>query len=408
MQATRNSRKAATAEETTVTIVHIITSTNVGGAQMMLYRHLRTMGDERSAHSVISLMPIGPLGRSIAALGLRVFAPDRPGSLAFIRFQLQIPGLLASLRPDTIHCWMYHACLCGLWARRASGLETAGLIWGVHHSLSDLEHEKPVTRLVIRTLARTSRYADAIVYCSAISRAQHEGLGFAADRSATIENAVDSNEFQPDPAAGDRIRSLAGIAPARAIIGNVARAHPMKDHISFVRTIHEIVMRGRDVHGVIIGEGHEGGPACRLADEIGIADRLSLVGLRGDVAALTPGFDVFLLSSRWGETFGIAVAEAMSAGVPCVVTDIGDCASLVGETGLVARPGDVPGMADAVISLLDLAPAARRQLGQQARRRVRDHFTIERYVERTANLYRNTTAQRLSPSGSGAPGPSGS
>jgi glycosyltransferase involved in cell wall biosynthesis len=361
----------------------------------MLFRYLRALEAGRSDHSVISLLPIGSVGRSIEALGVTVLAPGTKGLLPFLGFMALLPRTVANLKPETIYCWMYHACIAGLWARLGPGRKTASLIWGIHHSVSALENEKPAMRLIIRGLAKVSQAADVIAFCSTTSRRQHEALGFLPERSITIENGVDVNEFRPDDAARGRICELAGVLPGQVIVGNVARAHPMKDHPSFVRAIAEVARRGRDVHGVIIGEGHSNGPAEKLAQELGISERLSVIELRSDLPALVPGFDVFLLSSKWGEAFGIAVAEAMSAEVPCVVTDVGDSAFLVSDTGRTALPGDVNGMADAVISIIDLPRDERSDLGKKARMRVIDNFSIQKYVERTEDAYELATRRRL-------------
>jgi glycosyltransferase involved in cell wall biosynthesis len=213
--------------------------------------------------------------------------------------------------------------------------------------------------------------------------------------STVIPNAVDTAEFRPDASAASRLAALCRIPAGREIVGTVGRCHPMKDHVAMIRAVARLIADGRDVHAVLLGAGQPEGPAAAEARALGIADRVSCLDNRSDVASLVAGFDVFLLPSAWGEAFPLAVAEAMAAGVPCIVTDVGDCGMLVGTEGTVVPPGDVGAMTRALHDWLDLDPAARETAGRAARARVATHFSFDRYVDAHERLYADAMAQRL-------------
>lgn len=373
-------------------VVHVITSTNLGGAQVMLSRYLGALGAAARDHSVISLMPPGPIARDLRSAGIGVTDLGLSAGAMPLRALRQLRQRLAAAAPDVVYGWMHHGCLAALAGR--AGLRDAALVWGIHHSLADIRAEKPATRAVLRTLAALSGRADAIAYCSEAARAQHQRIGFGASRATVIPNAVDAGAFRPDPAARGRLEALCGIPEGRRIVGTVARAHPMKDHVAMIRAVAALVAEGRDVHAVLVGEGQPEGPARAEADRLGLAGRVSLLGARDDVAALLPGFDVYLLSSAWGEAFPVSVCEAMAAGVPCVVTDVGDSARLVGPTGSVVPPRDPGAMAAALATWLDLGPEARAAAGRAARDRVATRFSFERYVDAHEALYIDATRRR--------------
>lgn len=270
------------------------------------------------------------------------------------------------------------------------------LVWGIHHSLSDLGNEKPATRVMLRIMARMSPGIDHITYCSQVARQQHRRIGFSDRNDTLIPNAIDCSEFRPDPHAAGRLRALCGIGPDTLLVGNVARAHPMKDHVSLVRAFALLRERGMDVHLVLIGNGHAGGPAEAEAQRLGIAPHLTTLPARSDIAQLVPGLDLFALSSAWGEAQSLALGEAMASCVPCVTTDMGDCAWMVGDARLVVPPAQPAALADAMARVLALPPDARRQIGREARQRVESQLSLDVYTSDHAKAYRAATAHRLS------------
>lgn len=374
--------------------MHVITGTALGGAEMMLLRYLRALGAAREGHVVVSVMPPGALAGEIARLGVRVEtlrvrrAAGVPGGL------LRLRRLIRAHDPQVLHCWMYHGSLMGTLALQMSGRREAGLLWAMHHSLADPRNEKPLTRAVIALLMRLAWRADVVTYCSAVARDQHRAHGLSGARDRLIPNQIDPVEFRPDPRARARLAALAAIPDGRLIVGNIGRAHPMKDHAAFARCIALLAQSGLDVHGVVIGEGQPAGPAVTAARKAGAADRLTALGPRLDIPALVPGLDLYVLSSSWGETMPLAVAEAMASGVPAVVTDVGDSPGLAGDSQAVCPPGDAEAMAAAARRILLLPPAERAELGARCRARIADTMSMDSYVSAHEMAYRDATARR--------------
>jgi glycosyltransferase involved in cell wall biosynthesis len=108
---------------------------------------------------------------------------------------------------------------------------------------------------------------------------------------------------------------------------------------------------------------------------------------------LAAALDVFSLSSSYGESFPNVIGEAMACGVPCVVTDVGDAAWILGNTGRVVPPRDPRALADAWREMIDLGPGGRLALGREARSRVIERFTVESVVARYDAVYENVLAR---------------
>ena len=164
-------------------------------------------------------------------------------------------------------------------------------------------------------------------------------------------------------------------------VGNVARLAPQKDH----RTLIEAARLVPEAEFVIVGDGELRGELERLA----AGARVRFMGAREDVPELLASFDVFAFPSRF-EGLCLAVIEAQAAGVPVVATPVGGIRETVveGETGLLVPTGDPAALAAATRRLLEDRPAA-EAMAAEAKRRVRERFSLERMVEATLRLYRH-------------------
>ena len=142
------------------------------------------------------------------------------------------------------------------------------------------------------------------------------------------------------------------------------------------------------VYFLLAGRGVEPGNTMLLqaAKEAGVADVCKFLGQRDDMPRLVSALDV-MVSSSCGEAFSNVLGEAMACGIPCVVTDVGDSAYIVGNTGRVVGPEDMAGLAAAVLDLLSMPASSRVSLGMSARSRVAQNFEISSIVKRYEAFY---------------------
>jgi glycosyltransferase involved in cell wall biosynthesis len=281
---------------------------------------------------------------------------------------------------------MYHANLVGGLAARLAG--SLPVVWGIHHNSVDPRFNRRRTLCVVRLGARlSSLLPERIVCCSASSQKLHAALGYAPDRLEFIPNGFNLHEFKPDSVAKASIRTELGIPQDAFVIGMAARQHPLKDLPTFFSAAARIAPRLPSAHLVLCGSGL--GPdnkALRSALQgIGIAERCHLLGIRHDVARVLASLDI-ATSSSISEAFPLAVGEAMACGVPCVVTDAGDSALLVGDTGRVVPARDSEALATAWAELASSA-IERQRLGAAARSRVESVFSLSSTVRRYQDLY---------------------
>lgn len=373
-------------------IAHVMPALTTGGAQAMLAKLLEA-GAGGPHQLVVTLRPGGGLWPRIAATGVGLVELGlRPGELS-LQALLRLATLLRRWRPDLVHGWMYHGNLAAFLAARLAG-RSVPVLWNIRHSLHDLALEKAATRAVIRAGVPLSHLVAGVIYNSFLSADQHRAHGYAHRRAEVIPNGFDTELFRPDPTAGPRLRQQFGLPPGSAIVGIVARYHPMKDHASLVQAASRLRGEGFDLRLVMVGENMTADNAelTTMLAGAGLADQAVLLGERHDVAQLVAGFDVAVLCSAWGEGFPNALGEAMACGVPCIATDVGDCRRLLAAGGIVVTPRNPAELAAALHAILRLPPAARAQLGAAGRQRITREFGLDAIADRYERLYARLTA----------------
>lgn len=368
-------------------ILHVITGLNLGGAEVMLARLLRASAHEGATREVISLTSLGVIADRLRPLGVPVHAvgmgrlPD-PAALA------RLAALARRFRPDVVQTWMYHADLLGGLAARLG--TDARVVWGIHNNALDPADTRRTTRWTARLCARLSRRVpDRIVCVSRAARDLHVALGYAAERCLVVPNGFDLDEFRPDAARRREARAELDLDEGAVAFGLVARVHPQKDHATFLRAAALLAAREPAARFVLCGAGTAPGDAlARAVGAAGLTGRFRLLGAREDVPRLLCALDVACLSST-SEAFPLSLGEAMATGVPCVATDVGDCALLVGDAGRVVPARDPAALAAAWEELVRLGRDGRARLGAAARARIAARFGIGRAAEAYARLYRS-------------------
>jgi glycosyltransferase involved in cell wall biosynthesis len=252
-----------------------------------------------------------------------------------------------------------------------------------------------MTRRVIQAGALMSPRAGQIVYNSTAARAQHERYGYLSNRGVVIPNGFDTDRLRADEKQRVAVRRELRIHQNALVMAHVARFHPAKDYPTLLRATARVKDTFPEVVLVLVGEGVDTSnkELDSLVADLDLHDRLRLLGRRDDVGRLMAAFDVLCLTSV-AEGFPNVLGEAMSCGVPCVGTAVGDVAELIGDTGEIVPRGDSEAVAAAVGRLLALEPAARQALGARARQRIIERFSIGEVARRYADVLQAVVQQR--------------
>ncbi len=367
-------------------VCHLITGLDTGGAERSLVNLVTGMARAQFSSDVVSLVEPGPMalplreaGISVTSLGMRRGRPTPKALWSLVRH-------LRATKPAILQTWLYHADLIGTAAALFARPEL--LLWNVR--CTDMTHagaEKPI-RWLVRLLALLSGRPDAIIVNSQKGQRDHEALGYRPRRWINIPNGVDLTRFHPRPEEQGKLRTRFGLNPSAVTIGLVARYHPMKDVGTFLSAASLFRKSHADAQFVICGDGFtvDNGILTGIIANLGLDRHVVLLGRRSDVDALYPTLDILTLCSIYGEGFPNVLCEAMACGVPCVSTDIGDSAEIIGDCGVIVPIRNPEAVARGWQTLLEQKPQV---VGELARSRMLEHYGLDRMCARYELLYRD-------------------
>lgn len=358
-----------------VRVLHVISGLEAGGAEAMLAKLV--LSARRYRHEVVSLAGLGAHGAALEAAGIPVRCLEMESLRGLVSGPPALAWHLRKRDADLVMGWMNHGILAATLAHRLSG-RRAPLLWNIRQTIVDWRFEKPTTRRIIGCNARLSRAPRAIVYNSAAGAAAHEAIGFDPSRRRIIPNGFDLSRFSPDPVRRVAARRALGIGEGEIAIGLVARFDPLKNHRGFFEAAAQVLDFCPEARFVLAGGGitPDNAELIRLIADERVRQRTLLLGLRGDIPDLTRALDI-ACNVSFGEGFANTIGEAMASGVPCIVTDCGDSADIVGSTGILCENAEPAAIASAIRTLVTGGPELRAELGRQARVRAETEFSID-------------------------------
>jgi glycosyltransferase involved in cell wall biosynthesis len=341
---------------------------------------------EEEHHSVIVLGEIGGIGQSLLNRGFKVDALGIHSvwSGLFKFFSLVIT--LRKQRPNIVQTWMYHADLFGGLGALFAGCRS--IVWGVHSTgLPGGRHSK--TSYIRRICALLSKYLPSKIICCADSvKVAHYEIGYSLEKMIVISNGYDLTAFRNNRDLRSQMRAQLGLEEKDLIIGIVGRFDPLKDYKNFIAATSSLASLYPLVKFLCIGKNItiENEVLKFWLDKSLYPERYILLGERDDISACMSAMDIFCLSSV-KEGFPNVVCEAMSMQIPCVVTDVGDVARIVGNTGIIVSPSNSTDLEGGLVKMISLSKSERSGLGELARMRIQENFSIDSMASGYQDLY---------------------
>ncbi|MCA9588156.1 MAG: glycosyltransferase [Myxococcales bacterium] len=338
-----------------------------GGAEMQIKDYAKLLVRRGHRVAVVSMLPFEEFRDELRDAGVETFSLEMQRGKASAVALTKLVGLLIRLRPDVLHAHMFAAILASRIARavleplRLAGISPPAII-GTSHS--------PFERATRRYIAYrvTDRFSDLWTNVCQAGVDEHTlRRAVRADKTMCTSNGVDVTHFAPDPLVRRAKRAELGVDDDTFLWLSVGSFRDdQKDYPNLLRAAAQLPS-DRAWKIAIAGGGELLGDTRKLAHDLGLGDRVDILGLRSDVRELMQASDAFVLAS-WFEAMPIVLLEAAACALPCVVTDVGQNRTIVVEgTGLVVPPRDTPALSAAMETMLRIPADERHEIGQRAR-----------------------------------------
>jgi glycosyltransferase involved in cell wall biosynthesis len=366
-------------------VAFLIRSLHYGGAERQLVTLAKALAEEGFNLTVLFFYPGGTLEKDLKDSGVQLISLEKGGRWDIFGFFGRLVSHLKQIKPDILHGYLGVSNLLTLCLKPF--FPSTQMVWGVRASNVDLSRYDWLSRLTFQLECLLSRFADLIIVNSHAGRAYHLAHGFPAQKMVVIPNGIDTERFKPDLEARVRVRAEWGIPTQKILIGLVGRLDPMKDHPTFLRAVGLLYQQRQDVNFVCVGTGAENyaQELYQLTRELNISDQVIWTGARADMPAVYNALDI-AVSSSYGEGFPNVIGESMACGVPCVVTDVGDSAWIVGDTGLVVPPKNPELLKSAIAQLIDRIQTDGYD-SERNRQRVIEQFSVLQLVAQTKAVF---------------------
>jgi len=356
-------------------IVHIINGLKGGGAENTLYKICKH--DSNNTHIIISLTKNGKYFLLLKNLKIKVYSIDIK-SYPIIKF-FNLIKLIRQIKPDIVQTWLVHSDFIGGVASKLAGINQ--IIWNIRYSKLERGTAKLKTILLIKILSKLSFVIPKMIVVVSKSALRNcKDIGYSNHKLRLIQNGYDLSIIQSDKIKID-YRKKYRIKKNVPIIGSVARYDPTKDHENLLNSLSILKKKKISFFCILIGSNINNKYLIEKVKKLDLENFVKLLGNSNKVLRSLRGLDIHILSSKT-EGFPNVVAEAMACGTPCVVTDVGDAAIIVGKTGWIVPPKNSIKLANIIEKALsEVGNKSWKKRCYEAKLRIKKKFEISKMVK---------------------------
>jgi glycosyltransferase involved in cell wall biosynthesis len=359
-------------------VLHVITGLMAGGAEQQLRLLLR---HTRHQAAVVTLYNRGLVADAIEADGTRVVDLGMRSNRDVSALR-RLVRLMRAGRYEVVHVHLYRACVYGRIAARMAGIP---VVVTTEHSIGDHQIEGRRKTWGVRLLyLATDKLSNVTIAVSEAVRGRLVGWGIPESKIRVIPNGLDVDALAFDAAVRTRVRSSFGIPDGAEVVGGVGRLETGKRFDALIAALAPLLGPSRRL--LLVGDGRERQRLRQLADAAGVADRVIFAGERADVGALLSAMDLFVSPSD-DETFGVAVLEALAAGLRVLYVQ---CPALEGlpRTGARQVGGTVDELRQALVEQFRAGPRPRTGAATRL-----DRYAISACSRAVDTLYERLTLE---------------
>ena len=358
-------------------IVHIINGLKDGGTEQTLFKICKY--DIKNQHIVISLSKKGKYFLLLKKINIKVYCIDLK-YYSVIKF-FSLIKLIKFLKPNTIQTWLAHGDFIGGLAAKLGGFNQ--IVWNIRYSKLDKSTTKLTTLCLIRILSKLSFIIPKLIAGVSKSVLKNcKDLGYCKKKLRLIYNGYELVNIKSSKLKIN-FRKRYKVQKNIPILGAVARYDETKDHTNLLKALSILKKKNINFLFLLVGRNinTKNNTLINQIKEFRLSNSVKLLGSKNNILQIMSIIDMHILSSKT-EGFPNVVAEAMSCGTPCVVTDVGDSASIVGKTGWVVPPNNPIKLANAIAKGIAEIDKKDWQIRcNQSKLRIKNNFGIDKMIK---------------------------
>ena len=338
------------------------------------------------------MMDKGKYGQLLENENIKVYTLGMPTRKLTFRGIVNLYKLINKFNPDIVQTWMYHANLIGGIIAKFSGIKK--IVWGIHHSSLDETHNKKSTIFIAKILGKISNIVPSdIIFCAEKSYEVHKSIGYRCKNMKVVQNGYELDKFYPNIENIQNLKNELDLNNTKNIIGFVARFDELKDHNNLLHSLKVVKEGGVDFKCLLVGANivSMNKELMNMIEKYDLFENMILLGERNDIPDIMNLLDIHILSS-YSEAFPNVLCEAMACGTPCITTDVGDAAFIIGDTRFVVPIKDPISMSKKIIEMLyekENNILAWENRKSKCKERIVKNFSIEKMIQNYQIVWNN-------------------
>ncbi len=365
-------------------ILSVFSTMPVGGAEIFWLNILKEIDRSRFEPITCCIAGKGTVGEQAENMGNEVISL---GLMKNRRFDIGVARAVSRIvherNIDILHLHMYHAGLYGRLAAMLYCKTRPKCVLHVHNIYTNLKlHRKLINRFLMH-------YTDRVIAVSEPVREDVIRYDCADPGKVVVLNTCIDHKRHAITLSKKEARSRIGLSESDFVLGTVSRLVEAKGHVYMLKTLSMLKSAGYDFKLVVVGKGELEDKLRNDAVSLGVGNNTVFLGERHDIPELYRAMDMYLSSSIW-EGAPLTLADAMVAGLPCVVTPAGGMPDMVdqGRCGVIVPAKDPEKMAEAVIELYN-SKEKMKDLSVKSHERSRRFYSCDIVTRELENLYDN-------------------
>ena len=363
-------------------ILFISPDIDSGGAEKILFNIAKS--NNKKDIFLISLTKTGFYGKKLKNDGYKVESLKIKKNINLVFKIIKLYFLIIKYKPDIVHTWLYHGNLIGGIISKIAGVKK--IYWSIHH---DYEYTNFLMMIEMKILVILSYLIpNKIIFCSFSSRTNHIKNGYKKSISQTIENGISTLKFKPNEYCRKNLRKRFNLEKDCLLLGNISRYHPIKDHDNLLKALSFLNQEDIKFRCILVGEGltNKNKELINKIKKYNLVDKIILYGKSFEISKIMSALDLHILCSK-KEAFPMVLLEAMSAGVPCLSTNVGDAKSIIGNTGWIVEASNSYALAFTIKSYIE-EKLKFKDYSYLSRSRIIRKYSIEKMLDSYKKIYK--------------------